>query len=592
MPASTGDGPSNDVAAPFRLALAQINATVGDIEGNTQRILERIHEAEALGVELIAFPELAVTGYPPEDLLLKPSFIRDNLDAIDRIATATRDIAVVVGFVDRHEDIFNAAAVLHRGRLVGVYHKQFLPNYGVFDEDRYFRPGIAAPVFQLGDVTFAVNICEDIWYAVGPTNAQSLAGAELIVNINASPFSSRKPAFREQMLATRADDNHAIVAYVNMIGGQDELVFDGSSMVFSPTGGLLGRARPFEEDLLVLDLDVSGVFRERLHDPRGRKAHLAREAVIPSPPIVVAEDRPRSGDRPSLPAARVAVPQARTEEVYAALVLGTRDYIRKNGFARVVLGLSGGIDSSLVAVIAADAIGARNVLGISMPSRDSSQHSKDDALALAEALGIEYQVVPIEPGFQGMLDPLAQVFRGHEPDVTEENLQARVRGQVLMAISNKFGHLVLTTGNKSEMATGYATLYGDMAGGLAVIKDVPKTLVYELCRFRNTVGPRPVIPETIFTKAPSAELRPNQTDQDSLPPYEVLDPILKAYVEDDRTVAEIVQMGFDDQTVRRVVALVDRSEYKRRQAPPGVKITPRAFGRDRRLPITNRYRSL
>ncbi len=584
-------GVKNGAVAPFRLALAQINATVGDIEGNARRILAGIRAADEAGADLVAFPELALTGYPPEDLLLKPSFIQDNLEALQGIAASVGDIVVVVGFVDRADDIFNAAAVLHAGRLVASYHKQFLPNYGVFDEDRYFRPGSGAPVFRLGDVTFGVNICEDIWYAVGPANAQSLAGAELIVNVNASPFSDQKPASRKRMLATRAADNHAIVAYVNMVGGQDELVFDGSSMVFDPSGELLAQGRAFEEELLVVDLDVSAVFRERLHDPRRRKEHLASEVREPAVPIVVAAERPRSGSRPAAPPPALAQPLSRVEEVYRALVLGTRDYACKNGFRQVVLGLSGGIDSSLVAVVAADAIGAENVLGISMPSRYSSEHSKSDAAELARALGIEYRVVPIEPGFQGMLDTLAEVFCGRAPDVTEENLQARVRGQILMAISNKLGHLVLTTGNKSEMATGYATLYGDMAGGLAVIKDVPKTLVYQLARYRNTVGPVPVIPENVLFKPPSAELRPNQTDQDSLPPYEVLDPILEAYVEDDRTTGEIVQMGFDEQTVRRVVALVDRSEYKRRQAPPGIKVTTRAFGRDRRLPITNRYRA-
>ncbi len=578
----------NGAPAPFRIALVQINVTVGDVEGNAGRIVEHIRAAEAAGAELVAFPELALTGYPPEDLLLKPSFIRANLEALETVAAATGNVAAVIGFVDRDDDIFNAAAVLHGGRVVGVYHKHFLPNYGVFDEDRYFRRGSVAPVFRLGEVTFGVTVCEDIWYAVGPANSQSLAGAELIVNINASPFSDQKPAFREKMLATRAADNHAIVAYVNLVGGQDELVFDGASMVFDPAGDLLCRGKAFEEDLVVVDLDVAGVFRERLHDPRQRKEHLRREADVPVEPIVVAEERCVPAHRP--PAAPCVVDRPRrTEEVYSALVLGTRDYVRKNGFRNVVLGLSGGVDSSLVATIAADAIGPEHVLGVSMPSRYSSQGSKDDAAELARNLGVDYKVVPIEAGFQGMLDTLADVFRGCEPDVAEENLQARVRGQILMGISNKFGHLVLTTGNKSEMATGYATLYGDMAGGLAVIKDVPKTLVYELCRYRNSLGPSPVIPESVLTKPPSAELRPDQTDQDSLPPYEVLDPILKVYVEDDRTVAEIVGQGYEEATVRRVARMVDRNEYKRRQAPPGIKITPRAFGRDRRLPITNRY---
>jgi NAD+ synthase (glutamine-hydrolysing) len=575
------------VEQPFRLALSQLNTTVGDIAGNRDRIIETLRCAEELGAELVAFPELALTGYPPEDLLLKPAFIRDNLAALQEIARATRDTMAVVGFVDRADDIFNAAAVLYQGKIVHVYHKQFLPTYGVFDEDRYFRPGWEAPVFRLGDVAIGVNICEDIWYAVGPANAQSLAGAELIVNINASPFADQKPAFRKKMLATRAADNHAIVAYVNMVGGQDELVFDGSSLVYDPGGELLCQGRAFEEDLLVVDLDVAGVFRERLHDPRRRKEHLRKEADRPSE-IKQIDGQRRVTHRPPLPPRAPVHNSNELEEMYRALVLGTRDYVCKTGFRKVVLGLSGGIDSSLVAAVAADAIGPENVLGISMPSRYSSQHSRDDAAELAAALGIEYRVVPIEAGFSGMLEVLSEVFEGREPDVAEENLQARVRGQVLMGISNKFGHLVLTTGNKSEMAVGYATLYGDMAGGFAVIKDVLKTRVYDLCRYRNSLSQ--VIPENVLTKPPSAELRPDQVDQDSLPPYDVLDAILVAYVEEDRPLEQIVQQGFDRELVEKVVGMVDRAEYKRRQAPPGVKVSSRAFGRDRRLPITNRYR--
>lgn len=576
---------------PFRLALAQINPTVGDLPGNRDRIIETIRCAQDTGAELVAFPELALTGYPPEDLLLKPSFIRDNLDALEQVARATRDIVAVVGCVDRADDIFNAAAVLYQGRIVHLYHKQFLPNYGVFDEDRYFRSGSDAPVFRLGDALLGVNICEDIWYAVGPTNAQSLAGAELIVNINASPFSEQKAAFRKKMLATRASDNHAIVAYVNMAGGQDELVFDGSSLVFDAGGELLCQGRAFEEDLLVVDLDLAGVFRERLHDPRRRKGHLRREAERPSNVIEIDSCRPgANGKRPRLPNREAVHDLGSVEETYRALVLGTRDYLCKTGFRQVVLGLSGGVDSSLVAAVAADALGPDNVLGVSMPSRYSSQGSRDDAADLATTLGIRYQVVPIERAFSAMLDTLSQTFEDRPPDATEENLQARIRGQILMGISNKFGCLVLTTGNKSEMAVGYATLYGDMAGGFAVIKDVLKTRVYDLCRYRNNLGPRPVIPESVLTKPPSAELRPDQTDQDSLPPYDQLDAILVAYVEEDRSLGEIVRQGFPAELVRRVVNLVDHNEYKRRQAPPGVKISPRAFGRDRRLPITNRYR--
>ncbi len=582
--------PDSLAAEPFRLALAQINATVGDLPGNRDRIIDGIRCAEQLGAELVAFPELALTGYPPEDLLLKPSFISDNLAVLREIARETRDIVAIVGCVDRTDDIFNAAAVLYRGEVVHLYHKQFLPTYGVFDEDRYFRPGWEAPVLRLGEVALGVNICEDIWYAVGPTNAQALAGAELIVNINASPFADQKPAFRKKMLATRAADNHAIVAYVNMVGGQDELVFDGSSLVFDPGGELVCQGHAFEEDLLLVDLDVAGVFRERLHDPRRRKGHLRREADRPANIIEIDSQRRHVADRRPLPAREPVRDLDAVEEIYRALVLGTRDYVCKTGFRQVVLGLSGGIDSSLVAAIAVDALGAQNVLGVSMPSRYSSQGSKDDAALLAEALGIELVTVPIEEPFAAMLEVLEPVFRGRQPDVTEENLQARIRGQIWMAISNKFGRLVLSTGNKSEMATGYATLYGDMAGGFAVIKDVLKTRVYELSRYRNSLGPKPAIPLAVLTKPPSAELRPDQTDQDSLPPYDVLDGILVAYVEEDRSLDEIVRLGYPIDLVRRVVGLVDRNEYKRRQAPPGVKVSARAFGRDRRLPIINRYR--
>jgi NAD+ synthase (glutamine-hydrolysing) len=582
--------PDSLAAEPFRLALAQMNATVGDLPGNRDRIIETIRCAEEQGAELVAFPELALTGYPPEDLLLKPSFIRDNLQILDEIARQTRDIVAVVGCVDRSDDTFNAAAVLYRGQIVHIYRKQFLPTYGVFDEDRYFRPGWEAPVFRLGEVALGVNICEDIWYAVGPTNAQALAGAELIVNINASPFADQKSAFRKKMLGTRASDNHAIVAYVNMVGGQDELIFDGSSLVFDPGGELLCQGRAFEEDVLFVDLDVSSVFRERLHDPRRRKSHLRSEADRPAQIIEIDSQRRRATNRPPLPPREPVRDLPAAEEMYRALVLGTRDYVCKNGFRQVVLGLSGGVDSSLVATIAVDALGPENVLGVSMPSRYSSQGSKDDAAELAQNLGIRYETVPIEGAFSAMLNTVEPLFEGRAADATEENLQARIRGQILMAISNKFGSMVLTTGNKSEMACGYATLYGDMAGGFAVIKDVLKTRVYELCRYRNSVGAKPVIPEAVLTKPPSAELRPDQTDQDSLPPYDVLDAILVAYVEEDRSLDEIVRLGFDKDLVRRVVGLVDRNEYKRRQAPPGVKVTSRAFGRDRRLPITNRYR--
>lgn len=582
----------------FRVALAQVNSTVGDLAGNTAKILDYLQRAKAAGAALVAFPELAVTGYPPEDLLLKPRFIRDNLDRIGEIAARTRDITAVVGFVDADDDIYNAAAVLHNGAIAGVYRKTYLPNYGVFDEERYFRHGSEQPVFVIGGVRVGVSVCEDIWYPAGPAATQAATGAHVLVNINASPYHIGKREQREKMLATRAFDNQVIVCYLNAVGGQDELVFDGASLVFDQAGRLLARGRQFEEDLLVLDLDVESVFRGRLHDPRPRHLrYRPSPEEVPTPRIVVSEapaaPATHPDGKPSLPDAGSGPPPAPLEEiaeVYAALTLGTRDYARKNGFAKVVIGLSGGIDSSLVATIAADALGPENVVGVSMPSRYSSPGSRDDAAALAQALGIGLVTLPIEKPFQAYLDTLEEAFRGTQPDVTEENLQARIRGNLWMALSNKFGYLVLTGGNKSEMATGYATLYGDMAGGFAVIKDVPKTMVYRLAEYRNALTPsRPPIPENALRKAPSAELRPNQTDQDTLPPYPVLDGILQAYVEEDRSVEEIVALGYPEDLVRRVIRLVDRSEYKRRQAPPGIKVTPRAFGRDRRLPITNRY---
>jgi NAD+ synthase (glutamine-hydrolysing) len=572
----------------LRLALGQINTTVGDFDGNAARMCLQIEQARDLGADLIAFPELAVAGYPPEDLLLKPKFIRDNLAAAKQLAQESRDITIVAGFVDATTDLHNAAAVLHDGEIAGVYHKHFLPNYGVFDENRYFDAGTRSPVFVLNGVTFGVNVCEDIWYPGGPIADQSLAGAELIVNINGSPYHDGKREARRRMLATRAADNAVILAYVNMVGGQDELVFDGSSLVFDQEGELLAEAPAFQEDLLVLDLDIDSVFRWRLHDPRRRKVRPAAASVEGVDRIAL-RDRP-ARPRPPLPARGPLEPLSRAGEVYQALVLGTGDYVRKNGFRKVLVGLSGGIDSSLVACVAADALGPDCVVGVAMPSRFSSEHSLADARCLAENLGIEFRLVPIEPAHTAYLQMLEEHFRGTQSGVAEENLQARIRGNILMALSNKFGWLVLTTGNKSEMATGYATLYGDMAGGYAVIKDVPKMVVYELSRHRNACGGKPVIPESVLTKPPSAELRPDQKDEDSLPPYAVLDPILQAYVEDDLSHEEIVEGGFEPAIVRRVIGMVDHSEYKRRQAPPGVKITPRAFGRDRRLPLTNRFR--
>ena len=574
----------------FRLALAQTNPTVGDLDGNTRKIIELVEEARALGADLVAFPEMSIPGYPAEDLLFKPSFIEANMEAMRRVAHASGGIAVVVGFIDVDSDIYNASAVAYQGELVGVYRKMYLPSYGVFDEDRYFKRGKVCPVYTINGVGVGVNICEDIWYPVGPIAIQRDAGAEVIVNINASPYHAGKRSHRERMVATRAADNGLYVAYLNAVGGQDELVFDGGSAIFDQRGDLVVRGKEFCEDLIVADLDIEAVFRSRLHDPRPRKEEPAMLREIGAPELVpVSQHQPT--ERPPLPARSADGPLDPLGEVYNALVLGTGDYVRKNGFSKVIIGLSGGIDSSLTACIAVDALGGENVLGIAMPSRYSSEGSIADARTLAENLGIDLWVVPIEPAHVAFLDMLEPHFQGAQPNVAEENVQTRIRGNLLMTISNKFGWLVLTTGNKSEMAMGYATLYGDMAGGFAVIKDVPKTLVYELSRWRNEHGHRRnAIPQAVFDKPPSAELKPGQTDQDTLPPYHVLDPIVKAYVEDDRSLPEMVAMGFDSRVVKQVITAVDRNEYKRRQAAPGVKITPRAFGKDRRLPIVNRYR--
>jgi NAD+ synthase (glutamine-hydrolysing) len=573
----------------FRLALAQVDVTVGDLRGNARKIIEGIEQAREWGADLVAFPELALPGYPPEDLLLNCSFVQDNLEALKKVTRATRGITAIVGFADMRDDIYNAAAILHDGQLAGVYHKIYLPNYGVFDEDRYFERGQESLVFESRGTVVGVNICEDIWYPGDPTRTQCLqGGATLIVNISSSPYHVGKRDFRQRMLSTRAWDHSTFVAYVNLVGGQDELVFDGGSMVLDQRGELVAGGKAFEEDLLVVDLALEEVLLDRLRDPRRRKDRLG-----PLPEGILRRVRleplkvPKR--RKALPP-RTPMTLGRPEEVYRALVLGTGDYVRKNGFRRVVLGLSGGIDSSLTAAVAVDALGKECVVGVAMPSMFSSPESLEDARDLARNLGIEFQVLPIGEVYHAYLKALEAPFQGKKPDVTEENLQARVRGNLLMGLSNKFGWLVLTTGNKSEMGVGYCTLYGDMAGGFAVIKDVPKTLVYEVCAYRNSVGPRAVIPLRVMEKPPSAELRPNQKDTDSLPPYEILDPVLQAYVEEDQNLDTIVSRGFDRGMVEEVIRKVDLNEYKRRQAPPGVKITPRAFGRDRRLPLTNRYR--
>ena len=576
----------------LRLGMGQINPTVGDLEGNTRKIIQYIRDAKEMGADLVTFPELSIPGYPPEDLLLMPRFIDANLQCLQRVVTASESITVLVGFVDRRDDIYNAAALIHDGTLEAVYHKIHLPNYGVFDERRYFQPGREFLVFSLRGIAVGVNICEDIWYPGNPTSAQALhGGAEFIVNISASPYHAGKGLFRERMLATRAADSIAIVAFNNLVGGQDELVFDGESLVLDESGNLICRGKKFQEELIIVDLDVEAVFRRRLHDPRRRETKLedrAEKELIRG--VNLPEKGESQGKKPN-PPQRVNEPLTGVQEVYEALVLGTRDYVRKNGINKVVIGLSGGIDSSLVATIAVDALGRENVVGVSMPSPYSSRESREDAKRLSRNLGIRLITVPITETFTAYQEMLAPEFKGTEGDVAEENIQARIRGNILMGLSNKFGWLVLTTGNKSETSVGYCTLYGDMAGGFSVIKDVPKTLVYELARYRNCQAESALIPKRVIHKEPSAELRPGQRDTDSLPPYPVLDPILQAYVEEDKDVEKIVALGFEREMVKNIIDRVDRNEYKRRQSPPGIKITPRALGKDRRLPITHRYRN-
>jgi NAD+ synthase (glutamine-hydrolysing) len=539
----------------MRIALAQINPTVGDLKGNFLKIKENILKAIEFKADIVIFPELAVTGYPPEDLLLKPNFIRDNLKKLKEITSLTKDITTIVGFVDKvGKDIYNSAAVLSNNKIKGIYHKIYLPNYGVFDEQRYFKSGDKPFIFNIKGVSCGVIICEDIWHKEGPLELEVKHGAKVLFVLNASPYYAGKVHKREKVIKKQAKENKIFIAYVNMVGGQDELVFDGSSMIVDPNGKTILQSESFKEDVLLYDIPLTkedkGSHKPPLPEKKFKKLSLI-------------------------------------EEVYNALILGLKDYINKNNFKKVVIGLSGGVDSSLVATLAVDAIGKENVIGVFMPSKYSSIESKEDAEEVAKNLGIKLLTIPIQEIFETYLKILNPVFSGLKEDITEENLQARIRGNIIMALSNKFGYLVLTTGNKSEMSTGYATLYGDMAGGFAVIKDVPKMLVYELCRYRNSISF--VIPERVLTKAPTAELKPNQKDSDTLPPYPELDPILKLYIEEDKEAKEIIKMGFNEKTVHNVLKMVDKSEYKRRQAAPGIKITPKAFGKDRRMPITNKY---
>ena len=572
----------------IRLALSQINVTVGDLAGNRDKILDHIHRARGFGAHIVVFPELAIPGYPPEDLLFKPRFIQSNLDVLNELIRATQGVAAVFGFVDRHDDIYNAAAIACDGCLIDVYHKTYLPNYGVFDEDRYFQSGKTAGVYRLNGITFGVTICEDIWYPGGPAREQALAGdAEVLINISSSPFHDGKELLREQMIATRATDNSAVLAFCNLVGGQDELIFDGGSLIVDQEGRIIARSPRFEEDLLVADVDVEAVFRNRLHDSRRRK----EKRDVSSPVAIDLPDlNPKSvclspSERPDFPR-----PDERLKNIYDALVLGTRDYVVKNGFEKVFIGLSGGIDSALVTAVAHDALGRENVVCVTMPTQFSSEGTFNDALQMAGNLDIRILTLPIQKLFDQYLGLLVDEFGDLPSDTAEENIQPRIRGTLLMALANKFRALVLAPGNKSELSMGYATLYGDMAGGFAVIKDIYKTVVYDLAHYRNGLSDHPVIPVSIIERPPTAELRDNQKDTDSLPPYSVLDPILKAYVEDDASLQDIIALGYDEELVTRVIRTVDINEYKRRQAPPGIKITPRAFGRDRRLPITNQCR--
>jgi NAD+ synthase (glutamine-hydrolysing) len=571
----------------MRLALSQLNATVGDLAGNEAAIRDGIARAKAAGAQLVAFPELAITGYPPEDLLLKEHFLRDARAVVDRLAQDADGIVALVGFPERDDDVYNALAILADGHLQGIYRKMRLPNYGVFDEVRYFQAGVEPAVIEVDGVTIGVTICEDDWVPDGPLVDEALAGAEIVVNLSASPYQAGKPAERETMLKQRARDNLTAFAFCAMVGGQDELVFDGTSAVYDHHGTVVARAPQFTEHLLIADVDAHAARAARLRDTRPR---LARR--VGHRPVAHLGHFTTSAGRAAepAPAGEVFDLLDADAEVYAALVLGTRDYVRKNGFEHVVFGLSGGVDSTLVATVAVDALGPEKVTAVIMPSPYSSSGTQGDARALAENLGIECHELSIAEPMELYDRVLAPVFGDREKDITEENLQARIRGNLLMAMSNKFGWLVLTTGNKSEMSVGYSTLYGDSAGGFAVIKDCPKLLVYRLVDVRARRDKDSPIPESIVTRAPSAELRPDQKDEDSLPPYEILDAILLGYVEEDLGREQLIARGLPEADVDRVLRLVDLAEYKRRQQPPGIKVTSKAFGRDRRVPITNRYR--
>ncbi len=578
----------------LRVALAQINPTVGDIGGNARKISDQIARARDEGAALVVFPELTLSGYPPEDLLLKTSFLDAARAALRELAAETRDIVAMVGYPEQAEDVYNTAAVLADGDVVATYRKMYLPNYGVFDEQRYFQSGAEAAIVEVNGVPIGLSICEDIWEPGPPAMSEALAGAQVIVNLSASPYRAGYGARRERMLVQRAVDYLAAVVFVNTIGGQDELVFDGHSLAIDQDGQVLARAPQFEESLTFCTIDPRAIAAARLRDTRHRvNVRRQRRAVPIAEPAVftLASVSTEPVSDTQVVSGELAGTLSPDAEIYAALRTGLRDYVEKNGFEHVVIALSGGIDSALAALLAADALGPERVTCVSMPSPYSSEGTRADARAVAENLGVDFREIAIEDAMGAYDELLREAFEGREPDVAEENIQARIRGNVVMALSNKFGWLVLATGNKSELSVGYATLYGDMAGGFAVLRDVYKGQVYRLVRWRNEQAGRELVPGSVLERPPSAELRYEQRDDESLPPYELLDQILEGYIEEDLDAAELVHRGLSAADVERVIRMVDRAEYKRRQAPPGIKISTKAFGRDRRLPITNRYES-
>ncbi|MCG2788768.1 MAG: NAD+ synthase [Actinomycetia bacterium] len=586
----------------LRLYAAQINPIVGDFKGNFDKIASHIEQAKNQGVDILAFPELAITGYPPEDLVLKPAFIEENLKYLDKIKKLSDNIVIIIGFVNKDFEIYNSAAICSSKKIISIYNKQFLPNYSVFDEERYFQKGLETLIFELRGMSFGVNICEDIYYSSGPTKSQAiLGGANLIINISASPYHVGKVKEREKILFTRAVDNRVNIMYVNLVGGQDELVFDGNSMIVNEKGKILARAKSFEEDYFIFDLDTEEVNSTRLQDAKFKNQRDSmKDETAPLKVIKINDFAKNSNKTKNNSLAGITryditfdrykeIISCQEEEIFKALALGTKDYISKNGFSKVVLGLSGGIDSALTAVVAVFAIGKHNVTGVLMPSEYSSKGSIGDSLLLASNIGIDTLIVPISDVYKSYLDNLGPIFKTDKINITKENLQARIRGNILMGLSNENGWLVLSTGNKSEISVGYCTLYGDMVGGFSPIKDIYKTLVYRICNFVNRKYSN-IIPETIINKVPSAELKPDQKDEDKLPPYDKLDEILKSYIEEEKDYHDIVKCGFDEKMARDVINMVDFNEYKRRQGAPGIKITQRAFGRDRRYPITNKFK--